>query len=391
MEQADFGDFVASRDLPPLRERLLRLEQEHGITEVHRRFSDKVLAAGARLMETPRYIGMQRCFALSPDGRHLAIASNRLDESHGGDATEKAMMIFGAVIAVASSGRLIIRPLFRFAAKVKLREAFTAIALLIVVAAAALMHKVGLSPALGAFLAGVVLADSEYRHQIEADIEPFKGLLLGLFFITIGSQIQFEFILKQPGVIAGWALAILGIKSLLIYGLGRSFRMRPPESLLFASSLAMGGEFAFVLITHAHAILPEDLSQALMAAVAITMALSPLLIKLTIQKGMSRLECITPEVREPDQVDESEKDNPVLIIGVGRFGQTLIRFLRANQIRSTVLDLDSEQSELMGRFGIKSYFGDGTNLDLLRAAGLSRAQALVVAIDEPESTIKIVE
>lgn len=304
---------------------------------------------------------------------------------------KKAFFVLVAVATIIAAGRLLVRPLFKLVARTKLRETFTALALLIVMAAATLMHAVGLSPALGAFLAGVVLADSEYRHQIEADIEPFKGLLLGLFFITIGSSIQFGLIAAKPLYILAWAAAIVGGKALLVYVTGRATKMRAPESLLFAVALAQGGEFAFVLIAQAGALLSPELAQVLTSAIVLSMALAPLLIKLTIQKGMSRLECVKPETRLPDTVDESEKDNPVLVVGIGRFGQTLVRLLRANGYASTVLDIDSEQIATIARFGIKSYFGDGSNLDLLRAAGLERAKLLVLAIDEPEVAIRIVE
>jgi monovalent cation:proton antiporter-2 (CPA2) family protein len=303
----------------------------------------------------------------------------------------KTLLVIGAVITVVLSGRLIVRPLFKAISRMKLRETFTALALLIVAAAAALMHFVGLSPALGAFLAGVVLADSEFKHQIEADIEPFKGLLLGLFFITVGANIQFNLIVANPLLVFGWVLAIVFGKCALTYALGRWSKLRPPESLLFSVALAQGGEFAFVLIAQAGGLISEQNGQILTAAVALTMALAPVLIKLTVNHGMSRLDCVKVEDRMPDTVDESEKDNPVLVVGIGRFGQTLIRFLRANGFACTVLDIDSEQIDIMARFGIKSYFGDGSNPDLLRAAGLERAKVLVLAIDEPETTLKIVE
>jgi CPA2 family monovalent cation:H+ antiporter-2 len=304
---------------------------------------------------------------------------------------QKALLVLLAVVAVVAAGRFLVRPLFKIISRTKLRETFTALALLIVVAAAALMHLVGLSPALGAFLAGVVLADSEFKHQIEADIGPFKGLLLGLFFITVGSNIQFDLIMAKPALVAGWVLAIIIGKTGLIYALGRMTRMRAPESLLFAVSLAQGGEFAFVLIAQAGNLISAETGQILTASVALTMALAPLLIALTITRWMSRLDCVRAEERLPDTVDESEKDNPVLVIGIGRFGQTLIRFLRANGFASTVLDIDSEQIDIMARFGIKAYFGDGSNPDLLLAAGLERAKVLVIAVDEPETAVKIVE
>ncbi len=314
------------------------------------------------------------------------------DGAHGSQSPiVKALLVFGAVIAVVGAGRFLIRPAFKLISRTKLREAFTAMALFIVLGAAALMHAVGLSPALGAFLAGVVLADSEFRHQIEADIEPFKGLLLGLFFITIGSGIRFDLIAQRPLEVAQWIPLIILGKAALVFVIGRIAKLRAPESLLFAVSLAQGGEFAFVLIGRTGGLLSPETAQILTAAIAISMALAPLLIKLTIRKGMSRLECVTTQERAPDTVDESDRDNPVLVVGIGRFGQTLVRFLRANGYRTTVLDIDSEQIDIIARFGIKSYFGDGSNLDLLRAAGLDRAKVLVLAIDEAETALRIVE
>lgn len=317
----------------------------------------------------------------------LGSGSGVRDES----PIKSALLVIAAVTAVVGAGRFLIRPLFKMIARTRLHEAFTALALFVVIAAAGLMHVVGLSPALGAFLAGVVLADSEFKHQIEADLEPFKGILMGLFFITVGAGIQFNLMSAHPFMILIWVLGIVGGKAALIYVLGRFTRMRPPESLLFAVSLAQGGEFAFVLIAQAGGLISPEMGQILTVSVALSMAVAPPLIMWTIRHGMSRLDCVTPEVRGPDTVDESEKDNPVLVIGVGRFGQTLIRFLRANGIPSTVLDIDSEQIDVIGRFGIKAYFGNGANPDLLRAAGLDRARALVIAIDEPETTTKIVE
>lgn len=318
----------------------------------------------------------------------LATGGNGTPDS---SAVEKSLLVFGAVIAIVGAGRFLIRPLFKIISRIKLRETFTALALLIVTASAALMHAVGLSPALGAFLAGVVLADSEFRHQIETDIEPFKGLLLGLFFITIGSSIQLGLIAQNPLILAQWTLAIVLVKAAIVYAIGRLAKIRAPESLLFAVALAQGGEFAFVLIAQSGNLLSPETAQILTASIALSMAAAPLLIKFTIRYGMSRLECVKTEERLPDTVDESEKDNPVLVVGIGRFGQTLIRFLRANGYLATVLDIDSEQIDIMARFGIKSYFGDGSNIDLLRAAGLDRAKMLVLAIDEPETAIKIVE
>ncbi|MBL7714127.1 MAG: cation:proton antiporter [Bdellovibrionales bacterium] len=304
----------------------------------------------------------------------------------------KALLILGAVVAVVATGRLALRPLFALIGRLKIRETFTALALLIVMASAALMSWVGLSPALGAFLAGVVLADSEYRHQIEADIEPFKGLLLGLFFITVGAGIPIDLIQTYPLTVLGWVAAIVIGKGILLYALARMVRTPAPESLLFAASLAQGGEFAFVIIGQTSGLLLPSQAQVLTTSIAVSMALAPLLIQLTIRYGMSRLDCQTPqEARKPDHIDAVERENPVLVIGIGRFGQTLTRFMNANGIKCTVLDIDSEQIELTARFQMKAYFGDGSNMDLLKAAGIEHARALVIAIDEPETTLRIVE
>lgn len=313
---------------------------------------------------------------------------------HGPGGWTQTGLIAGAVIAVIGVGRFALRPVFAMISRLKLRETFTALALLIVVAAAALMHAVGLSPALGAFLAGVVLANSEYRHQIEADIEPFKGLLLGLFFITVGAGIRFDLVVQNPLPVLFIVLSLIGIKSLLMYGLGRGASLPPPESLLFAISIGQGGEFAFVIISQAAGLFTPDQTQFLTAGVALSMAIAPLLIGFTIKHGMSRLVCMTPEetaVRAPDEIASHDKENPVLVIGIGRFGQTLTRFLTANGVKSTVLDMDSEQIEIMAKFQVKAYFGDGSNLDLLRAAGIENAKALVMAIDEPETALRIAE
>ncbi len=318
----------------------------------------------------------------------LGLAKNTSQDT---SALKQALLIISAVVGMVGAGRFAIHPVFKRIGKLKLRETFTALALLIVAAAATLMHAVGLSPALGAFLAGVVLADSEFRHQIHADIEPFKGLLLGLFFMTIGSNLQLSLIVEKPLVILAWVLTIVLGKAAFIYGLGRASKLRPPESLLFAAALAQGGEFAFVLIAQTGQILSTEMVQVLATSIAISMALAPLFIQFTIKFAMSRFDCQTPEERLPDEVDEAEKRNPVLVVGIGRFGQTLVRFLKANRFPATVLDMDSEQIDIMARFGIKSYFGDGSNPDLLRAAGLDQAKVLVLAIDEPEQAINIVE
>lgn len=300
----------------------------------------------------------------------------------------QAVIVLGAVVLLIGTGRYAVRPAFRVLARMKLRETFTAMALLLVVGTTALMQMVGLSPALGAFVAGVVLADSEFRHQIEADLEPFKGLLLGLFFISIGAGIDLALPVTKPLAVFGTVACLVAVKGVLIVVIGRAFRIAWTHAVLLGASLAQGGEFAFVLLGHATSlgILPEETAHLLTAAVAISMALAPPLIALTIRYVLPRLTTRAAE-READHIED--RDAPVVCVGIGRFGQVVVRLLKANGIRATVLDYDAEQIEVMERFGIKSYFGDATRPDVLRAAGLERAKILVLALDDRESALKI--
>ena len=305
-------------------------------------------------------------------------------------AWQAALVVLGAVAVVIAGSHFLLRPVFRYIAATDLREMFTATALLLVVGIALLMQKVGLSPALGAFLAGVVLAESEYRHQLEADIEPFKGLLLGLFFIAVGAGIDFNLIGAQPGVVAILVVAITGLKLMVLLAISRYSRLEPTQRYVFAFSLAQGGEFGFVVCAFAvqHGVLPPTIANLLVASVALTMAVAPVLFTINDRFIQPRFASVLPE-REPDHIDERE--NPVIVAGVGRFGHIVARLLRLNGFGTTVLDHDAEQVETLGRFGIKSYYGDATRLDLLRIAGAERAKLLVIAIDHEEQALRIVD
>lgn len=300
------------------------------------------------------------------------------------------LRVLGAVAAVIGTGKLLIRPVFRMVAISHVRELSTALALLVVLATTLLMNVVGLSPALGAFLAGVVLADSEYRHQLEADIEPFKGLLLGLFFISVGSGIDFGLISSSPGQIAALVLTLVAVKFAVLFALARAANLARPDQLLFAFSLAQGGEFAFVLLAHTRelGLLGEATAQSLTGSVAMSMALAPLLINAYARFIAPLFEAKTSE-REPDRIDDNE--NPVIVAGFGRFGQGVTRFLRACDVRATVLDYDVEQVDILRRFGMKAFYGDASRMDLLRAAGAAQAKILIVAIDDPAKTLEIIE
>ncbi|HET6408850.1 MAG TPA: monovalent cation:proton antiporter-2 (CPA2) family protein [Chthoniobacteraceae bacterium] len=300
----------------------------------------------------------------------------------------QALITLGAVVTVTMGGRYLLRPVFRFIAQTRLREIFTASALALVIGIALLMQFVGLSAALGTFLAGVVLADSEYRHQLEADLEPFKGLLLGLFFITVGAGIDFSLMASRPGLIALLVGTLIVIKFVVLLGLGIVFRLDWSASLLFAFALAQGGEFCFVLLALAEqqGVLPVEMSKPLVSAVAVSMAATPLLLLINERVVQPRFAKQKVE-RPPDEIDEH--DNPAILAGFGRFGHIVGRLLRSNGFGVTVLDNDPDQVELLGRFGLKSFYGDATRLDLLRAAGAERAKLFICAIDNDEKAVQL--
>lgn len=305
-------------------------------------------------------------------------------------AWQHTLVVFAAVAAVILGGRFLLRPFFRYIAATNLREMFTVTALLLVVGIALLMQQVGLSPALGAFLAGVVLAESEYRTQLETDIEPFKGLLLGLFFISVGAGIDFALIASAWGTVATLVVAVLIVKFIILLVVSRFSGLEPTQRYLFAFALAQGGEFAFVLCAFAtqNGVFTSEIANLLVATVALTMAAAPLMMMINERLVQPRFASTLPE-REPDEIDE--RDNPVIVAGVGRFGHIVARLLRLNGFGTTVLDHDAEQVETLGRFGIKSYYGDATRLDLLRTAGAERARLFVVAIDHEQQALEIID
>lgn len=303
----------------------------------------------------------------------------------------KTLVVFGAVSALVVGGRYVVKPILHMVARTRLRELFTASALLLVVAIAVLMTLVGLSPALGAFLGGVVLANSEYRHELESDIEPFKGLLLGLFFIGVGATINFGLIVEQPWLIAGLVAGILVVKFLVLAGLGKLFRLSGEQNLLFAFALPQVGEFAFVLFSFSEEskLLPPALVDIMTAVVAITMALTPLLMLVYDKVIVPRFGCTANrEEREPDAIDEK---NPVIIAGFDHFGTVVGRFLRASGVHSTVLDLDSDRVDLLRQMGLKVYYGDAARADMLKSAGAEQARLIVIAMATPEKNLEVVD
>jgi monovalent cation:proton antiporter-2 (CPA2) family protein len=300
-----------------------------------------------------------------------------------------ALVVLGVISAITAAGLFLVRPVFRAIAKTRLREIFTAAALLLVIGIALLMTKIGLSPALGTFLAGVVLANSEYRHELESDIQPFKGLLLGLFFIAVGASIDFNLISSNPGLIGMLIFGLMLIKFLILLALGRLFKMGADQTVLFAFALAQGGEFAFVLFSFAvqNQVMNSEIANPLIGAVALSMALTPLLLLINEKLIQPRLGTLETETREADAINEK---NPVIIVGFGGFGSIIGRLLRANGIGITVLELDSDKVDLLRKLGLKVFYGDASRYDLLHSAGADKAKILILAIDDHEKMIGII-
>jgi len=319
-----------------------------------------------------------------PEGAHEAAATF-IQSLPGWGVT---LVTLAAVAAIILTGIYLTRPVFRYIHTARLREMSTALALLIVVGIAFLMNLVGLSPALGAFLAGVVLASSEFRHELESDIEPFKGLLLGLFFITVGAGINFTILFANFFTVIGLALAIIVLKGAILYILGRIFSLRGHTLWLFTLSLAQAGEFGFVLISFSgqQNVIPRAMTEMLLLVVAITMLITPLLFIL--YDVLSNRIDDGAEAHEPDEIDAR---GPVIIAGIGRFGQVVNRLVRSSGFDTVVLDHDLGAIQRMRRFGIKGFLGDPTRPELLHAAGLKDAKVLVVALDSPEAATRLVD
>ena len=297
----------------------------------------------------------------------------------------------GVIALIIFGGRLLLRPALRWIARSDTPEIFTAAALLLVVATAALMQSVGLSMALGAFLAGVLLAESEYRRELETDIEPFKGLLLGLFFIAVGMSIDFAVVLARPGLVAGVVLCFLAIKTLVLTAMARLMPVPLAEAPVFVLLLAQGGEFGFVVFQTAlgAGVISPQTSSLLVASVAISMLLTPLLLLLNDRLLAPRLTARTQGLKLDEIADEQQA--PIIICGFGRYGQIVGRLINANGLAATVLDHDSDAVASIRRFGWPAFYGDATRLDLLRVAGAAQARVIVVAVDDVEQSLKVVD
>ncbi|HEY8946567.1 MAG TPA: glutathione-regulated potassium-efflux system protein KefC, partial [Polyangiaceae bacterium] len=314
------------------------------------------------------------------------LADAPLAGPHDSDSSPLGMV--AALVLVFGVGRFVMPPLLRICARTHLREVFTAATLLLVLGIAWVMARAGLSMALGAFLAGVLLAGSEYRHALESDIEPFKGLLMGLFFMAVGMSIDFTLMAQKPLLILGTLGAFQIVKGIILAAIAPRLGVPAPQKWLLGALLAQGGEFAFVVfgVARSARLLPGDWDAVLTLTVALSMALSPLLMILHDRSLARRARA---QEREDETIDPERA--PVIIAGFGRFGQIVGRLLFASGIRATVLEHDPDQIEILRRFGFRIYYGDATRIDLLEAAGADEARVLVNTIDDPKTSLALVD
>ncbi|WBU59495.1 cation:proton antiporter domain-containing protein [Paracoccus albus] len=324
----------------------------------------------------------------APVAEHAGEASHQtLSLVEGRPGWQVALITLAAIAAVIAAGIYLTRPVFRYVALANLREIFVATALAFVVGIALLMSVVGLSPALGTFLAGVVLAGSEYRHELESDIDPFRGLLLGLFFMTVGASIDFGLLLENAFMVIGLTVGLMILKASVLYVLGWAFGVTGSNRCLFALALAQAGEFGFVLLsfTVASDVIPQSVADIALLIVALSMLLTPglfILYDRVIQPMF-----VDNQQREADRISEPGK---IIVLGHGRFGGIVARMMRALGKQIVVVDFSSKQLEMLRAFGVQAYFGDATRPDLLHATGIEDAKVLVVAIDHKDQATEIV-
>lgn len=314
----------------------------------------------------------------------VSLSLSLVEGLNGWQTAVVTILAVGGVIVL---GRYAVTPLFRFVARAHLRELFVSTALMVVVGIALLMTMVGLSPALGTFLAGVVLASSEYRHELESDIDPYRGLLLGVFFITVGAGINFSLLFGSFVSVIGITIGLITLKAAVLLLLAVLYKLQGADRWLFSLGLAQAGEFGFVLLSYtvANAVLPKDLADILMLAVALSMLLTPAIFILYERVIAPRFTKV--QAQESDVIDSNAQ---IIIAGHGRFGGIVNRALGAAGYETTVVDYSSEQLEILRRFGMRVYFGDASRPDLLEAAGIREAKILVVAIDGKDTITELV-
>lgn len=339
------------------------------------------------LLALPELADLAGTYASDAHGSSDGDSHASLSLVDGLNGWQTTLVTVAAVAFVIIAGNWLTRPIFRFIAGAGLRELFTAAALMMVVGIALLMSLVGLSPALGTFIAGVVLANSEYRHELESDIDPFRGLLLGLFFMTVGAGINFSLLFDNLGLVIVLTLGMMAIKVLVLLLLSFIFKIRGTDRWLFALGLAQAGEFGFVLLsfTVANHVIPTELADRLLLVVALSMLLTPALFIL-----YDRV--IAPKFanNELSQADDIEETGQVIIAGHGRVGGVVNRILKGSGFKTTVVDFSSAQLDMLRTFGVKAYFGDATRPDLLESAGIREAAQIIIAIDSKEQTTELV-
>jgi glutathione-regulated potassium-efflux system ancillary protein KefC/glutathione-regulated potassium-efflux system protein KefB len=304
---------------------------------------------------------------------------------HIAEVLRAVLVLVGFIVG----GHFLLRPVLRLVASAQIHEIFTAATLLVVLGAAVLMDSLGLSMGLGAFLAGMLVADSEYRHQMETDIAPFKGLLLGLFFIAVGMSANLGLLVQEPIVILGITVGLIVLKAAIIIPLARLFRIEWRTALTLSVILAQGGEFAFVLfhLAFAEGLLSELMTSRLILAVTLSMAATPVLYLLRTRLAKSAMS--DKGERPYDEVDD--RHHQVIIAGFGRFGQIIGRILAMRKIPFTALEASPDQVDFVRRYGNKIYYGDAGRLDLLRSARVDRAKVFILALDDVEASVKIAE
>lgn len=337
-------------------------------------------------------LAVRHTISLQPDGTvvrmvHTDDPHHTLSLVDGLPGWGVTLVTIAAVAAVILVGTYLTRPIFRYIHHARMREMYTAFALLIVVSIASLMGLVGLSAALGTFIAGVVLANSEFRHELESNLEPFKGLLLGLFFITVGAGIDFQTLFARPAHILGLTAAVILIKGSVLFGLAVIFRIRGRARWLFTLGLAQTGEFGFVLISFStqQGVFSSAVGTELLLVVALSMMATPLLF---ILEGKLPHRSETTGDHPEDDIDQK---GAVIVAGIGRFGQVVNRLVQSSGFSTVILDSNLETVQLMRTFGFKGFFGDPSRPDVLHAAGLADAQVLVVALDEKDAALQLVK
>jgi CPA2 family monovalent cation:H+ antiporter-2 len=328
-------------------------------------------------------------------GNKTAIATTHNSWLDGAPVFMKTLAILGAISIIYLVGNHIINPLFRSVGRLKIREIYTASALLLVIGVSLLMQQVGLSPALGAFIAGVVLANNPYKHQLESDIEPFKALLLGIFFIAVGSTINFQIIVNKPLVILGLLIGTMALKAVVLLAIGKWKKFPKDQSFLFAILLSQIGEFAFVILALGKTVnlINQEWYDYLLATTALSMVVTPILLLLN-EKWIAPYLGLVPSAKVPQPYDDLSNISPekkVIIAGFGDFGTTIGRLLQANDIPTLVLDNDAERVDHLRKLGFNVYYGDATSINILKSIGVENAHYVIAAIDPPEANHQLVE